>query len=50
MIDGSDTILELREPAGQLTYFFQAEMTAIRTAVRQAIEKYDKKRISKIIS
>ena len=45
VIDGSDTLLEFSEPAGQLTSSFQAEMTAIRTAVRQAIEKYDKKRI-----
>ena len=45
VIDGSDTLLELSEPAGQLTSSFQAEMTAIRPAVRQAIEKYDKKRI-----
>ena len=34
VIDGSDTLQELSEPARQLTSSFQGEMTAIRTAVR----------------
>ena len=45
VIDGNDTLLELSEPAGHLTSCFPAKMVAIRMAVREAIEKSDKKRI-----